>query len=103
MKQNPRLTDPNRLLIQCVVVGCTMLINRQLLELASPIAKGAYMHDWWMGLVASVFGRIVYLDDSSICYRQHENNCLGAKKDSLLTMVKRISKPFDRSDLVRDL
>ena len=28
-----------------------------------PVAKNAVMHDWWIGLVASYFGKIEYLKD----------------------------------------
>jgi len=51
----------NRLLAHNVVTGCTMLINRALLKLASPIPKEAIMHDWWISLVASSFGKLIFL------------------------------------------
>ena len=48
------------------------------------------MHDWWLGVVAARFGRVVYLDESTMLYRQHGGNSVGAKnagsvKDSLQT------------------
>ena len=43
--------DLNRLLIQNVVTGCTMMINRALIKLALPIPPAAIIHDWWLGLV----------------------------------------------------
>jgi hypothetical protein len=36
------------------------------------------MHDWWMALVASAFGRIGFLDKPTIRYRQHTENQIGA-------------------------
>ena len=38
------------------------------------------MHDWWLALAASFFGKIESLDKVTILYRQHEDNCLGAKR-----------------------
>ena len=37
------------------------------------------MHDWWCSLVAARFGRISYLDEAPILYRQHGGNSIGAK------------------------
>ncbi len=69
----------NRLLIHNVITGCTTLINKSLLKLATPIPKEAMMHDWWLGLVASAFGKIDHLDKSTMLYRQHGKNDVGAK------------------------
>lgn len=68
-----------RLLNQNVVTGCTMLINRPLLEKAWPIPQEAWMHDWWIALVACCFGKISSLPAARILYRQHGNNDTGAR------------------------
>lgn len=69
----------NRLLTHNVITGCTLLINRALLQLASPIPQEAIMHDWWIGLTASAFGQIDFLKKGTILYRQHGRNDVGAK------------------------
>jgi glycosyltransferase involved in cell wall biosynthesis len=69
----------NRLLTQNVVTGCTVMINRPLARLAAPIPMEAIMHDWWLALVATLFGRVVYLDEPTISYRQHDDNVIGAR------------------------
>ena len=56
-----------------------MLINRPLINKALPIPSQALVHDWWIALVASVFGKITYIPRSTILYRQHSNNLIGAK------------------------
>ncbi|NJK40820.1 MAG: hypothetical protein HC934_04660 [Acaryochloridaceae cyanobacterium SU_2_1] len=58
--------DPTRnalrhLLIRNHITGCTVVINTALRELALPIPNSAFMHDWWLGLVAAAFGKIAYL------------------------------------------
>ncbi len=79
-KLNPRLAnDLNRLLPHNVITGCTMLLNKPLLQLAAPIPKEAIMHDWWIGLVASAFGYIDFLAKPTMLYRQHGKNDVGAK------------------------
>lgn len=70
----------NRLLNQNVVTGCTMMVNRLMIELAKPIPPEAFMHDWWMALTAAAFGKIDFLVEPTIHYRQHQKNTLGAQK-----------------------
>lgn len=76
----PNKNTLSRLLIQNTITGCTMMVNRKLAEKCVSIPDGAIMHDWWMGLVASYFGKISYIDEVTIKYRQHGGNAIGAKK-----------------------
>lgn len=70
---------PN-LVISNLITGCTALLNEALALRAMPISDKAIMHDWWLGIVAAAFGKIIFLDMPLIHYRQHENNTIGAKK-----------------------
>ncbi|WP_040952377.1 glycosyltransferase family 2 protein [Gorillibacterium massiliense] len=90
---NPEYHQINRLLVQNVITGCTMMVNRSLAKLGVPFPSEAIMHDWWLGLVASCFGEISYLNESTILYRQHEINNIGAKKFSLFFALKRMFSP----------
>ncbi|MFT7460168.1 MAG: glycosyltransferase involved in cell wall biosynthesis [Planctomycetota bacterium] len=67
-----------RLLVQNHVVGCTMLVNRTLLEVALPVPEHARMHDWWLALCARSSGSLCFIDSAEIKYRQHSDNTLGA-------------------------
>lgn len=69
----------NNILIENIVTGCTMMINRKLANLLDTKPQKAIMHDMWMALVAATFGHIEYIDDATILYRQHNNNSVGAK------------------------
>jgi len=66
------------LLMQNHVVGCTMLMNRALLTLATPLPEGVYMHDWWVALCARFTGVTQYLPEPLVAYRQHHGNQVGA-------------------------
>jgi glycosyltransferase involved in cell wall biosynthesis len=66
-------------LVQNLVTGCTVLGNRSLLKLGSPVAADAYMHDYWFGLVATAFGVVCPLRTVTVNYRQHPKNAIGAK------------------------
>ncbi|MBU3951926.1 MAG: hypothetical protein KJ658_07270, partial [Proteobacteria bacterium] len=78
-----RVNPLNNLLVQNFVTGCTLMVNRKLLELAYPVPEAALMHDWWLALCAAVSGRIEFADRPLIRYRQHRNNQVGAKSVTL--------------------
>ncbi len=75
----PYLDSPSMIALTNVVTGCTILCNRALLDVALPLPVDALVHDWWLALVSSVFGKIVYISDTPILYRQHEKNSIGAR------------------------
>ena len=66
------------LLTQNLVTGCSVVINRALLELATPIPTGITLHDWWLAICAAACGRIGYIDQPLVQYRQHSRNQIGA-------------------------
>lgn len=78
LNPNHGLTLKN-LLTQNVITGCTVMVNRALLNLALPVSPAAVMHDWWLALVAAAFGQVGFINTPTVQYRQHGTNCLGAK------------------------
>lgn len=74
-----------QLLCQNNITGCTMAINRSLLQKMwqGDVPQGMLMHDWWLGLGAAAFGKICYLPQSTIAYCQHGDNEVGAQKHQL--------------------
>lgn len=79
----------NTLLVQNTVTGCATLINRALYQKALPIPVEAIMHDWWLALVAAVFGHLEALPQPTVCYRQHMTNDTGAKAWGWRTIVRK--------------
>jgi len=67
------------LLINNFVTGCTLGMNKALLKIATPIPETAIMHDWWCALCAAAYGRIAFLNEATILYRQHDKNSVGSK------------------------
>ena len=88
-KRDPSLNSINRLIMQSTVTGCTMMINRKLAELSLPVSENSIMHDWWISMVASSFGKIAYLEESTISYRQHSSNDTGSKKFGLSLILRK--------------
>jgi len=82
MRINVKRDRFNQLLMRNIATGCTMMINRPLLDLILPLPEKGVIHDWWIVLVASIYGHIIYLDRATILYRQHGNNTIGASQES---------------------
>jgi glycosyltransferase involved in cell wall biosynthesis len=66
------------LLVQNFVTGSTCLANRRLLEAALPVPQQAVMHDWWLALCAAALGTIRFFPKTTVLYRQHGGNAVGA-------------------------
>ena len=71
-----------------VVTGNTVIINRSAKERAMPIPKDAIMHDWWVALVTAAFGYIKRISKTTVLYRQHDHNEIGAKQWGINYLVK---------------
>ena len=82
------------LLTSNLVTGCTAMFNPALAKLAVPIPKEAVMHDWWIAIVASAFGKIGFVDEALVKYRQHAVNTVGAKPkpSNKITQFNKIMK-----------
>jgi rhamnosyltransferase len=81
------------LLIQNFVAGCTIVVNRALLELALPIPKAVVMHDWWLGQCAAALGQVLYLPAVTMLYRQHGGNVLGSR-DARSALLDSLRSPI---------
>lgn len=88
-RMNPADCSDLSLLSVNQVTGCTMMVNRTLLQLALPLPAETIMHDWWCALISST-GRRSYIDTPLILYRQHGTNQLGAKNRALRTRLRRM-------------
>lgn len=66
------------LLAHNFVPGCSVLMNRPLLELAVPFPSSIPVHDWWIALCAAATGQLAFLAEPTVLYRQHGGNAVGA-------------------------
>lgn len=87
----------NRLnyLYNCVT-GCTVLGKKEFIEkiLPIPTISKYLIHDHWIGLMMSIYGKNSYIEEKYIKYRQHGNNQVGTNK---------LSHKFTKMDDVREL
>ena len=77
-------------LIQNNATGNTFIFNRALLQKALPFSEEAVMHDWWVALVALYLGKIDYVADQTLFYRQHGTNVSGDKGRNILPMFRKL-------------
>lgn len=64
------------------VTGCTMLMKKEVISKALPLPKKSkyVLHDYWIVLITSQSGKVEFLNEATIKYRQHKNNRVGSKK-----------------------
>ena len=97
-KLNPGRIKPKDLMIQNVITGCTVMLNRALAEFAIRPENTAeiIMHDWWCALIGASFGAGSYVDRALVLYRQHGGNFMGAKNlQSLRYLMARVRSRTD--------
>ena len=85
----PNRVTRDSLLSVNIVTGCTMLVNIPLLRLALPIPQEAIVHDWWCAVICGV-GQRKFLPVTTIGYRQHQANQIGARNRSWRGRLKRL-------------
>ena len=66
------------------ITGCTLMSKKKYLEKIIPIPMDSkyVIHDTWIGLIVALNGKIAYLDEVTIKYRQHGNNQVGSNHTS---------------------
>ena len=75
----PRLISFKNALVENIATGCASVINANARNLIiSRPPERVLMHDWWVYLVCSAFGEIVFDEFPTIKYRQHGANVIGS-------------------------
>jgi hypothetical protein len=79
--------------VQNTATGCTIMYNRALAGLLTEVPRYTVMHDWWLPLIACTFGQMEPVPSSTISYRQHDGNVIGAK--DMRTLRYQLSRALD--------
>ncbi len=93
LKLHPEYFTLNRLLIQNIPHGCTMLVNKALRNIACPIPTTAILHDHWVALLSVACGNWSFISDPLILLRNHTEN-VTRKKSSLTDKLNRFTINF---------
>lgn len=90
---SPRIFSLRNALVENVATGCTVAINRATYKLATQSNPNSIiMHDWWLYLIVSAFGTIIYDEVPSIKYRQHGGNAVGSATSSYQEVLRRVRR-----------
>ena len=77
-----------------LVTGATTVFRRSLLKYALPFPK-EWVHDEWLGMVATAVSGVDVLEEPLIDYRQHASNQIGARRE---TFMAKLGKAFALRD-----
>lgn len=81
-------------MIQNICPGHNAVFNkktRELLMIEFDVSK-IMVHDYWIYLVVSAFGKVMFNPISFTLYRQHGNNQIGYRKGKIAWVTERISR-----------
>ena len=66
------------LILKNSITGCTVVGRTSMLKQPLPFPPDIPMHDWWLGLIAARGNGVAPLCETTVLYRQHGNNEIGA-------------------------
>lgn len=69
-----------------VATGATMAIRRSVIEKGFEVPSG-WIHDEWLAMLAATQGRVDCLEESTIDYRQHDKNQVGARPRGIMERI----------------
>lgn len=79
-------------------VGCTMVLNPiTFMQIKAHIPSDwtqVIMHDRWIYLFVSTFGEVIFDEEPTILYRQHQGNVLGGSDEGWIMKWKKRLKRF---------
>ena len=81
------------------VLGCTMLFNHKVKELAFPYPEETAMHDSWVAATTLWHGgKILPIEEPLILYRQHSDNTIGTPEmPTLFQQLKNCRNLFQKT------
>ncbi len=83
--------NPFPLVLRNPAIGCTVLGRSVIIPDVLPFPAGIAMHDWWVITRAAVLGGVGYIRESTLLYRQHGGNTLGAVGGGAFGVAARMS------------
>jgi glycosyltransferase involved in cell wall biosynthesis len=81
-------------LIKNGFLGCCMAFNSKIKESVLPFPKKIAMHDIWIGLTASLVGKVDFIEDKLIRYRRHGDNFSFTSAKSKFSLTYKLTYRF---------
>jgi hypothetical protein len=96
--KKPKRLGFGNALVENVAVGATVVINRKARSMVlSHLPQHALMHDWWLYLVVSAFGEVIYDPSPRLKYRQHSANAVGLTRGFRRVLLRPVANLLRRS------
>lgn len=86
-----------------VVAGCTVMINRAALKISLPVPSSKIVHDQWLAVNVAHFGKVSYLREGTLLYRQHSQNSIGSKDVGFNYFMRKIFQPLKQFGIYMEL
>lgn len=74
---NTKKVDTPHLFMENKCIGCTIMVNGRIRTYLRELPEEIRVHDWWLALISGHFGKIEYLAEPTLLYRQHGGNMIG--------------------------
>ena len=71
-------------------LGCCMAFRRSLLKHVLPLPEHLPYHDWWIGMIAELFGKVTFMNVSLLEYRRHADTTSRAAGRSRAPVPERL-------------
>lgn len=81
-------TSVIRNLIRLSYIGCSMAFRRDMLKVVLPIPTRQRSHDWWIGTVTSLYGRMEKIDEVLVHHRMHNDNVTPKSRPSVRYQIE---------------
>lgn len=78
-----------------VFTGCTMMINNKVKDFVFPVNTLVKLHDEWIGLAVTKYGKVENLKEQTILYRQHGNNVCSAGEEKEFNLKRYTNFSFN--------
>ncbi|UHG91718.1 glycosyltransferase family 2 protein [Spirosoma oryzicola] len=75
-------------------IGCCMAFRREVLAYALPIPTQVHMHDWWIGLLVEIKGKVCFYPQPLISYVRHGSNASPTGESSDYSLIQRLRNRF---------
>ncbi|NLC93694.1 MAG: glycosyltransferase family 2 protein [Treponema sp.] len=80
------------LFLNCGIQGASAIFNKKMRNYLLVKTGNLVMHDWYLTILACTVGKIGYLHENLMLYRQHENNVTGNASGSISEKFKNFFK-----------
>ena len=71
-------------------LGCCMALRRGLLKHVLPLPEHLPYHDWWIGMIAELFGKVTFMNVPLLEYRRHADTTSRAAGRSRAPVPERL-------------